>query len=182
MSDFLFYLLAALTTGCGLGVVLSKNAVQAALSLLVCLLATAGLFVLLEAYLLAALLVLVYAGAVVTLFVFIVMLLGMQGRQALPFNKATVITGLLGLVLFAAGITSTFNREPLTAVTLPAGDSLGASLKLYAQQLFTTYLLPVQMVAFLLLVAMIGVIVISRRSAEESSAGTVPPPPAPTTE
>lgn len=163
-QSILFYLFAALTTGCALGVVLSRNAVQAALSLLLSLLGTAGLFVLLEAYLLATLLVLVYAGAVATLFVFIVMLIGMQG-QAQPLSKGSVVLGLAGLGLLGGGIVHTLLREPLASMpAAPAAASLGASLKLYAQQLFTTYLLPVQIVAFLLLIAMVGVIVISRRN------------------
>lgn len=165
MSQLFFYLFAALAAGGALGVVLNRNAVHAAVSLLISLLGVAGLFALLEAYLLAALLVLVYAGAVVALFVFIVMLLGMQGEEKPGFGKFGIIAGTLSFLLLLAGFATTF-----TADTLPppvaALPSLGSQLKLYAYQLFTTYLLPVQIVGFLLLIAMIGVIVLAKRGTD----------------
>ena len=71
--DILFYLFAAVTAGSALAVVLTKNTVASALALLLSLVGVAGIFVLLDSFLLAALMVFVYAGAVVALFLFIVM-------------------------------------------------------------------------------------------------------------
>ena len=73
MSDLLFYLFATFTVVCAAGVVFNRNTVASAMCLLLCLVGLAGLFVMLDAFLLAVLLILVYAGAVVALFLFIVM-------------------------------------------------------------------------------------------------------------
>ena len=171
MADLFFYFFSALTVGSALGVVLSRNAVGAALCLLLSLLGTAGLFVLLNAYLLAVLLVLVYAGAVAALFVFVVMLLDMQGGVKRRAKGFTAVASVGALVLLFTGLALTFGPGQLSAAppaaTVPV---LGASLKLYGYQLFTTYLLPVQIVGFLLLAAMLGVIVLSRRYAGSEDA------------
>jgi NADH-quinone oxidoreductase subunit J len=163
MDQIAFISLSALTLACALGVVLAKNAVNGAMCLLLCLAGIAGLFVQLHAYLLAFVLVLVYAGAVVALFLFIIMLLDMQGGQPWRFRVPQALAGFAAAALLVAGLDLLAVRGRLDAGA-PAGGEVGASLKLYAYQLFTTYLLPVQVMGFLLLVAMLGVIVISRRS------------------
>jgi NADH-quinone oxidoreductase subunit J len=170
MADLFFYLFSALTVGSALGVVLNRNAVAAALCLLLSLLGMAGLFVLLNAYLLAVLLVLVYAGAVAALFVFVVMLLDMQGGAKRPVKKFTAVASVGALALLFAGLALTFGPGQLPAAPSAVDPALGASLKLYGYQLFTTYLLPVQIVGFLLLAAMLGVIVLSRRFAGSEDA------------
>ena len=83
MTHLLFFLFAVLTLACACGVVVCRNAVNGAMCLLLCLAGVAGLFVQLGAYLLAFLLILVYAGAVVALFLFIIMLLDIQGQGPL---------------------------------------------------------------------------------------------------
>jgi NADH-quinone oxidoreductase subunit J len=162
MSDLLFNLFAVFTVICAVGVVLNKNAVNAAMCLLLCLVGVAGLFVLLEAYLLAFVLLLVYAGAVVALFLFIVMLLDMQGGVKVSFTRTTIIASTAAAALLAVGVLSirAHGQVPEIVVTGPA---IGADLKAYAYQLFTTYLLPVQIIGFLLLIAMLGVIVLSKK-------------------
>lgn len=169
MFSLIFYVFAALTAGCALGVVLNKNTVHASFCLLLSLLGTAGIFVLLDAYLLAALLVLVYAGAVAALFVFIVMLIGGQGESPKSAGRLRGIAAVLGFALLCFGAYTTFGSDFLAA---PATDApaLGAQLKLYAYQLFTIYLLPVQVSAFLLLIAMVGVIVVSKSFKKEAAA------------
>jgi len=87
MADTLFLILSVLTVACGLLVVLNKNAVNAAMFLLVSLVGMAGLFVLLDAPLLAFVLILVYAGAVVALFLFIIMLLDTTPGSFKPFSS-----------------------------------------------------------------------------------------------
>jgi NADH-quinone oxidoreductase subunit J len=162
MSSFLFTFFAVFTVGCALGVVLNRNAVNAAMCLLLSLIGVAALFVRLEAFLLAFLLVLVYAGAVVTLFLFIVMLLDVQGQSSNRGGPGFLAT-LSAIGLLAAGVVSLAVRGRLAAPDPAALSAPGASLKLYASELFTVYLLPVQVVGFLLLIAMLGVIVLSSR-------------------
>jgi NADH-quinone oxidoreductase subunit J len=165
MGIFLFNLIAFFTVACAVGVVVNRNTVNAALCLMLCLMGVAGVFVMLDAYLLAALLVLVYAGAVVALFLFIIMLLDAQGGTRAPFRMATAVASGISLALMLVGVAAllargTFAAEPLEAAV---GPPVGSVLKEYAQLLFTTYLLPVQVIGFLLLIAMLGVIVLSKR-------------------
>ena len=167
MDDFLFLFFAAFTVICAAGVVANKNAVNAGMCLLLCLVGVAGLFARLDAFLLAFLLLLVYAGAVVALFLFIIMLLDAKGLPPPPRRLVTWIAASAALALCAAGVSSFALKGRLAAPSSAAAPALGASLKLYADQLFTTYLLPVQVIGFLLLIAMIGVIVLSQRAAGE---------------
>jgi NADH-quinone oxidoreductase subunit J len=164
MEQLAFTTLSVFTLACALGVVLSRNAVNGAMCLLLCLAGIAGLFVQLHAYLLAFILILVYAGAVVALFLFIVMLLDMQGGQAWRPRGAGVVAGVVAAALLAIGLDLLAVRGRLGGGP-PVGHVVGSSLKLYSYQLFTTYLLPVEVMGFLLLIAMLGVIVLSRRVA-----------------
>jgi NADH-quinone oxidoreductase subunit J len=160
MADTLFLTLSLLTVACALLVVLNKNSVNAAMFLLVSLVGMAGLFVLLDAPLLAFVLLLVYAGAVVALFLFIIMLLDTTPGTFKPFHKLTVAASILGAALLGLGVVTLFRRGvlPQAAQNVPV-----PTLQDYAAQLFTTYLLPVQIVGFMLLIAMLGVIVLSKR-------------------
>lgn len=162
-TDLMFYLFSAFSVACAVGVLFNRNTVNAAMCFLLSLVGLAGLFVLLEAYLLAVLLVFVYAGAVVALFLFIVMLLDRQGGERAPFKKATALAATAGAALIAVALLAVHTRGHITAALPAAGPGVGASLKGYGYQLFTTYLLPVQIVGFLLLIAMLGVIVLSKR-------------------
>ena len=163
MASFLFNFFALLTVICAVGVVINKNAVNGAMCLLLCLVGVAALFIQLDAYLLAFLLLLVYAGAVVALFLFIIMLLDMQGGERRRYGRVTLAAGFVAALLLCAGLGTIVMRGRLYAPRLLDTPALGAQLKLYAYQLFTTYLLPVQLIGFLLLIAMLGVIVLSRK-------------------
>ena len=162
MEQAAFLLLSVFALACAVGVVVAKNAVNGAMCLLLCLAAIAGLFVQLHAYLLAFILILVYAGAVVALFLFIIMLLDMQGGQPVTVRVPQLVAGFVSAALLVVGLDLLAVRGRLDPGP-PLGHGIGSSLKLYAYQLFTTYLLPVQVVGFLLLIAMIGGIVIRRR-------------------
>jgi len=167
MADFLFYLFAFLTVLAAAGVVVNRNAVNAAMCLLLSFVGMAALFVLLEAYFLAVLQVLVYAGAVVVLFLFIVMLFDMQGGDPRkPYRPIAAASGLAALALLTVGVLSLTEHGHLTAAA-PAAPAVGAGLKGFGYQLFTTYLLPMEVTGFLLLIAMLGVTVISRKFEEE---------------
>jgi len=165
MEHAAFISLSVFALACALGVVLSKNAVNGAMCLLLCLAAIAGLFVELHAYLLAFILVLVYAGAVVALFLFIIMLLDMQGGKPWKFSAFQLFAGFVAAGLLLTGLDLIAIRGRLGAGA-PVGHEVGSSLKYYADELFTTYMLPVQVMGFLLLVAMLGVIVLSRRASD----------------
>lgn len=163
MANFLFYLFSAFAVLGAAAVVVNKNPVNGALALLLSLVGLAGLFVQLEAGLLAFVLLLVYAGAVVALFLFIIMLLDTRPGALKPYRPLSVVAAVIGGLLLVAGAWTL-----TTHVMLPAGPAPGhgAPLRAYAELLFTTYLLPVQVVGFLLLIAMLGVIVLSKKFEE----------------
>jgi len=163
MVNLMFIIFAGVTVLGALGAILNRNTVNAAMSLLVCLAGVAGLFIQLDAFLLAFLLILVYAGAVVALFLFIIMLLDVKGSLGgLNRSMGTVAT-LVAVALMIAGVAAFLRHANLPSVETPMTVGVGSSLKAYAELLFTTYLLPVEVVGFLLLSAMLGVIALSRK-------------------
>jgi NADH-quinone oxidoreductase subunit J len=166
MFDLFFYIFSALTVGAALLVVLNRNAVNAAMFLIVSFVGMAALFVLLEAYFLAALQVLVYAGAIVVLFLFIVMLLDVKGGGHKRFGPANIAAASISSLLLVGAVFALFGGGHLASPDRESVPAFGATLGYYGQMLFTTYLLPLMVTAFLLLVAMIGVIVLSKRSGQ----------------
>lgn len=104
MSDFLFYLFAALTVLSAFLVTVSRNAVNGAMYMIVSLVGMAAMFVLLEAYFLAALQVLVYAGAVMVLFLFIIMLLDADKARSVRADRLTVAAATIGGLLLLSGL------------------------------------------------------------------------------
>lgn len=160
MADFLFYLFAFLTALAGVGVVINRNAVNAAMCLLLSFVGVAALFTLLDAALLAFIFLLVYAGAVVVLFLFVIMLLDVQGGDPRkPYQKITAAAAIMAAALLTAGLLSLAERGALPGAVPGAMPGF----KDFAGRLFTTYLLPVQVTGFLLLIAMLGVVALSRK-------------------
>jgi NADH-quinone oxidoreductase subunit J len=164
MADSLFYFFSALTVLSALAVVFNRNAVAAALCFFVSLLSVGVLFVLLDAYLLAFMLVLVYAGAVVALFLFIIMLLDMQGGRRKTFTKSSAFASAVAAALLAVGVGLLANHAKfVNQAAVLTDSSFSTDLKMYGAKLFTSYLLPVEVVGFLLLISMLGVIVLSKK-------------------
>ena len=162
--DILFYLFAALTLLCGALVVanpFSRNPVTSAMFLVLTIVSLAGLFVLLHAFFLAAIQILVYAGAVMVLFLFVIMLLDLKEEERRKIKAFGLVTGLvswlavLGIVLKTyadSGIGANLAQPTLEGGTKPLGTIL-----------FTSYLLPFEILSILLLVAMVGVILLSKK-------------------
>jgi NADH-quinone oxidoreductase subunit J len=165
MEAVLFWIFAAGAVGSALAVVFHRNPVSSALSLVVAFIFLAALFGTLEAFVLAMVQIIVYAGAVMVLFLFIIMLLDLkvEQRQPIPWVSAFFV------LLIAAGFGILFTRV-LQAV--PGGDSVlkwgtgeGMTTAVdLGRLLFTKYLLPFEVTGVLLLVATVGVVLLSRRS------------------
>jgi NADH-quinone oxidoreductase subunit J len=179
MLDILFYVFSAITLIAAVLMVLNPNAVNGAMCMIVAFIGTAALFVLLEAYFLAIIQVVVYAGAVMVLFLFIIMLLDVdkgEGGAAEKKGKLTIAASAIGFLLVVALVCSTFTvahlPDPgLSAVTenpevFTGGLPFTTSSKSFGYSLFTKYMLPFQVAGFLLLAAMIGVIVVSKKHEE----------------
>jgi NADH-quinone oxidoreductase subunit J len=164
----IFFLAAAVALGAGLGVVLARNPVHAALFLVTVLVAIAVMFLLQDAQLVAAVQVIVYAGAIVVLFLFVIMLLGIDQseslRETVPFQRpAAIVLGVIGLaeVLFLAGHHWATGAKSSTS-SLHAGT--GGNIERVARSLFTDFLWPFEVTAVLLVVAVVGSVVLARRS------------------
>ena len=163
MEAYLFYIFAALTLVCALLVVanpFSRNPVTGALFLVLAMGSLAGLFVLLHAFFLAAVQILVYAGAVMVLFLFVIMMLNLKEEQGRVLRKTALILGLGSAGSIGAIILTAIKRSGAGVAAAPTLE--GGTVEL-GRLLFTEYLLPFEVVSLLLLVAMIGVILISRR-------------------
>ena len=168
MQDILFYIFALLTLVFGFLVIanpFSRNPVTSAMFLVLTIISLAGLFTLLHAFFLAAVQVLVYAGAVMVLFLFVIMLLDLKAEERRRFKILAVIGGITaaGAILFIF-LHHLFLRSrlgaPLGAVDSPSLE--GGTLAL-GRLLFTQYVLPFEIVSVLLLVAMVGVVLLSKK-------------------
>src|SRR5258708_33213075 len=163
MSDIVFYVFALLTLVCAYLVIanpFSLNPVTSAMFLVLSIASLAGLFVLLNAFFLAAVQVLVYAGAVMVLFLFVIMLLDLKVEERRRIRLFGVIGGIIsvGAILFV--FLASLANASFGGMSPPTLKGDTASL---GKLLFTQYLLPFEIVSILLLVAMIGVILLSKR-------------------
>lgn len=164
MQDLFFYLFAFLTLVCGFLVVanpFSRNPVTSAMFLVLTIVSMAGLFVLLHAFFLAAVQILVYAGAVMVLFLFVLMMLDLKDEQRRKINRFGIVAGVISVgamaLIFLNAIISTKPGAGLAAPTVE-----GATKPL-GRILFTDFLLPFEILSVLLLVAMVGVILLSKK-------------------
>jgi NADH-quinone oxidoreductase subunit J len=164
MQDLLFYIFAGATLLCGVLVVanpFSRNPVTSAMFLVLSIVSLAGLFVLLHAFFLAAVQVLVYAGAVMVLFLFVIMLLDLKQEEQRKIKRTGAVLGLLTVAVIYTLFLRAFasGRGPAPA---GAPELEGATASL-GRVLFTEYLLPFEVLSVLLLVAMVGVILLSKK-------------------
>ena len=166
LAAIAFYVLAAVTIGSGILVVLARNPVHSVLFLIAAFVSAAGLFVMLSAEFLAMLLVVVYVGAVAVLFLFVVMMLDIDFAQlregfARYLPLGAVIAGVLAIemVLVSSAVA---NRGGMAReVATPAADATNAEV--IGRVLYTDYVLIFQAAGMVLLVAMIGAIVLTLR-------------------
>ena len=162
----LFWVIAGVAVISAGGVVLNRNAVYSALSLLVNFCMLAVLYIMLNAQFVAMVQVVVYAGAVVVLFLFVEMLLGASGRiAATPWLTPRVIAVLVVAFLVLTIVGSVVYEEPMGgavgAVTPAALAEIG-QVQAIGLALFTDYLLAVEMAAVLMLVGLVGAIVLAQ--------------------
>jgi NADH-quinone oxidoreductase subunit J len=160
-SNALFWVFATLTLLCGVLVIVSRNPVTSAMFLVLTIVSLAGLFVLLDAFFLAAVQILVYAGAVVVLFLFVIMLLDLKVEQRRKIKAFGLIGGLISVgAITAIFLKALFVTKPGAGLASPS--AIGDTVAL-GRLLFTEYLLPFEIISVLLLVAMVGVILLSKK-------------------
>jgi NADH-quinone oxidoreductase subunit J len=161
--DYLFYIFAAMTLVFAFLVIanpFSRNPVTSAMCLVLTIVSLAGLFVLLHAYFLAAVQILVYAGAVMVLFLFVIMLLDVRDEEKRKIKLFGVTAGVLSVGgLLTIYLTSLCRSR----IPVQANPALEGNTRDLGTMLFTQYLLPFEIVSVLLLVAMVGVVLLSKK-------------------
>lgn len=159
-----FYLFAAVTLVGGLGVVLAKNPVSSAFAMIASFIGMASLFILLNAYLAGIIQVLVYAGAIMVLFLFIIMLMDVRVEEKRQINYGIIGGGALLVALFVMQLIGVLKSFAAGGASIPGiGDSEKSDVHAIGELMYTDYLFPVQVVGVLLLIATIGVVILSKK-------------------
>jgi NADH-quinone oxidoreductase subunit J len=164
MFTILFWVLSALMLGSAVCVVLFRNPVNSAMCLVLSFLALAALYVTLDAFFIGIIQVLVYAGAVMVLFLFIIMLLDLKAEARRRLNLAALTGGLAVLLGFVVLIAQVVKSLPSSGEPFPTLSRSGYSdVSDVGMALFSGFNLPFQVIGVLLLVATVGVVILSRR-------------------
>jgi NADH:ubiquinone oxidoreductase subunit 6 (subunit J) len=158
-SDLAFWVLSVLLVGSALAVVLSKNLFHAVLWLALALTGTAGVFLLLHAEFIAAVQLLLYAGGIITVVVFAIVVTERLIGERLSQTNRGVASGALVSVGLLGVIVNTLMQRELPSTPLP---QLSDVTRLLGEQVLTTFVLPFELLALLMLAAMLGAIYFAR--------------------
>ena len=169
ISPFFFYAFAGVAIAFALSVVLKENPVGSAFSLVMVFFAFAGIYALLDAHLIAALQILVYAGAIMVLFIFVIMLLNAdvptfdvaRSHIGLRIAAAALCLTLFGLFVWA--IKESPQVAPSGAFTPEAVQAAGGNTRVLSELMFSEYILPFELTSVLLLAAIVGAVAIAKR-------------------
>lgn len=157
MEGLLWYITAGLTLGSALGVVFMQRALYSAFCLVLHLFCVAALFGFLDAHFLAVAQLIVYAGAIMVLVVFVIMLLSLEGKER---PSSWFITGLAGLGALGV-LWLTF--DPIRKAFPGQGSPLTGDIKSVGMELYTKYLFSFEIASVLIMVAVVGAVVLARR-------------------
>lgn len=163
MDVLLFLTFAAIAVGCAINLVVQTHPINSALSLVGVMGSLAVLYLLLGGEFIAAVQLIVYAGAIMVLFVFVIMLLnaGSESKPTRNVLRAAVSVPLL-LTFLATGAYLIQSQLP-RGETVRFGEFMGGTPQAIGRSLFTTYLLPFEITSILILVAILGAIVLARK-------------------
>ncbi len=165
METFVFFYFASVIVATAGMVVALKNPVYSALALLVMFFHVAGLFVTLHAEFLAIIQILVYAGAILVLYLFVVMLLNLKREE--HFHSQLIVGLFLGCVLFAEAVLLVLKGETTFGQNLAAADTTveltRGNTESIGELLYTTYLFPFEVASLILLVAMVGAVILTKK-------------------
>ena len=164
MTPLLFLIFAAIAVICGINLVVQTHPIASALSLIGVMGALAVLYLLLGGEFIAAAQVIVYAGAVMVLFVFVIMLLN-AGAETATFQVSRFVKylGVLLLAAFLALISFIIQAALPKTEAVVFGAFQGGTAEAVGRKLFTTYLLPFEVTSVLILIAIVGAIVLARK-------------------
>lgn len=169
ISPLFFYAFGGLAIVCALLVVLKKNPVSSALALVGAFFCFAALYAMLDAHLVAALQILVYAGAIMVLFVFVIMLLNADvpsfdlGRTHLGLRVASGVLSLVILAAFVWAFKHSALRVPVGGYSPESIEAAGGNTRVISRLMFSEYILPFELTSVLLLGAIVGAVAIAKR-------------------
>jgi NADH-quinone oxidoreductase subunit J len=172
MADLMFYVFAAVALGGAFGVVTARKPVASLMFMVVTLASIAGIFLLHNAHFLAAVQVIVYAGAIMVLFLFVIMLLNLGHDYQTDLKGgvwAVLAFGIAGLLAGVVARQLRLGEDGALAGTLPGAQAIDAALAEHgavgaiAFPLFQEYVVPFEITGILLLVAVVGAIVLAKR-------------------
>ena len=165
VEQVLFWVFAISTIAGACGVIFARNPIASAMSLVATFFFLAGIYVLLWAHTIAALQVLVYAGAIMVLFLFVIMLLSLSDHGPVMTFSPTRIAGGAAVVGLFVALVAVFRRLPVTelAWTTDAAKMKDfGSIKHLGEIMYTQWLFPFEAVSLLLLVAILGAVVVAK--------------------
>jgi len=173
MADKLFYFLAFVTIISALLVVFSKNPVHSVLYLILTFFSISGQYILLNAQFLAVVNIIVYAGAIMVLFLFVIMFLNMRtaAEEARKRNALIQIAGVISGSLLLLVIGSAFVKVDISKHAAPA-KALNTQIGMVENlgiELFTNFLVPFELASVLFIAAMVGAVLLAKREAGESN-------------
>jgi len=157
-----FFLLAALAVIGAVSLILQKHPIHSALSLIVVMIALAGLYLLLGAEFVAAVQIIVYGGAIMVLFVFVIMLLNAGVEEHTSISKMAGAPGLLLVVVLAGFVAATIARSTASIQTTPQTGELASTTGI-SNMIFKDFVYPFELTSFLILVAVLGATVLAQR-------------------
>ncbi|MCC6335781.1 MAG: NADH-quinone oxidoreductase subunit J [Myxococcales bacterium] len=165
-EQVLFWVFAVATVVAAGGVILARNPIACAMSLVATFFFLAGIYVLLWAHTIAAVQVLVYAGAIMVLFLFVLMLMSLSDQGPVMTFSAWRIAGVVAVVTVLAALVLVFRRLPAQESLAWSGDAarLGdfGTIKHLGAVMYTQWLFPFEAVSLLLLVAIVGAVVVAK--------------------
>ena len=161
LEIYLFYLLASAAILSALVVVANRKPTYAVLSLTVTMIALSGLFVLLRAYFIAMNLILIYAGAILVLFLFVIMLLGIKGPERVkkPKGMQSIINSIVVIAFLGELLVAGFAFQSAKM----SGVNLAGTVEAVGEALFTRYLFPFELVSAILLIGIFGVVNLAQK-------------------
>lgn len=163
ITQILFWLLTAMALGSALMVIVSKNPVYSVLFLIATFFAISGHYVLLNAQFLAVVNIIVYAGAIMVLFLFVIMLMNLSADLNLQKNKLLKFAGFIaGLCLFLVMVAALKNADIKTQMVQTGAGDIGL-IKNLGVALFKDYVIPFEISSVLFLSAMVGAVVIGKK-------------------
>ncbi len=167
-ENIMILLFAILALGSAIVMITRRSPIVSAIYLILNFFSISGIYLMLRSQFVAIIQVLVYAGAIMVLFLFVIMLLNLSGekslRETLTYKKLSAV--ILTLFLFSSlGITAFFAFKGKYKVISPFAEQLG-TIQSIGKELYTTYSFPFELVSFVLLAAIVGAIVLAQKKFE----------------